>query len=110
MEEVVEVLKIDDVNLAMLEEIDVITTMVDDALLLACIGLVEVLTMNVVDCTVDATREVLKKDDNILWLKTSGVLIVEISVLEFAMDGVNKRDNLDVADTIEEVMDIGLVE
>ena len=48
MEEVVEVLKIDDVNLAMLEEIDVITTMVDDALLLACIGLVEVLTMNVV--------------------------------------------------------------
>ena len=66
MEEVVEVLKIDDVNLAMLEEIDVITTMVDDALLLACIGLVEVLTMNVVDCTVDETREVLKKDDNIL--------------------------------------------
>ena len=48
MEEVVEVLKIDDVNLALLEEIDVITTMVDDALLLACIGLVEVLTMNVV--------------------------------------------------------------
>ena len=48
MEEVVEVLKIDDVNLAMLEEIDVITTMVDDALLLACIGLMEVLTMNVV--------------------------------------------------------------
>ena len=193
MEEVVEVLKIDDVNLAMLEEIDVITTMVDDALLLACIGLVEVLTMNVViegvkdielftgvidtldmavdvlegigvvnveimddgfedtsilevgrmildmaylelekltlfvvvkmddvtinvltpdtiereDGKMDETRDVLKKDKIILWLKILGEAI---SVLDFSMDGVNKRDNFDVADTIEEVMDIGLVE
>ena len=95
MAEVVEVLKIEDVNVVMLEDIDVTTNIVDDTLLLACIGMTKVLTINTV---IEGVKDI-KLFSGVIDMLDIGVIDVEIMDDEFEDTSISEVDRmiLDIA-------------